>query len=56
LKETNTVFGNSKRGGESGPLKIRDSHDRKREELLKATNSTGNLGSGFEANPGPGSY
>jgi hypothetical protein len=47
------MFGNSKRGGEPGPVKIKDKYDRKFEESLK---SSPNRGSGKEANPGPGSY
>ncbi len=33
--KTSILFGNSKRGGDPGPVKIRDAYDRKREEILK---------------------
>ena len=53
MSKTSIMFGNSKRGGEPGPVKIKDKYDRKFEESLK---SSPNRGSGKEANPGPGSY
>jgi hypothetical protein len=49
------LFGNSKRGGEPGPVKARDNFDRRREEMLKGSQTIA-LGSGPEANPGPGLY
>jgi hypothetical protein len=37
--KTSILFGNSKRGGEPGPVKIRDNYDRRREQTLKTTGS-----------------
>ena len=54
VTKTSILFGNAKRGGEPGPVKIKDGYDRRREELLKSSGSEKRIG--IDSNPGPGSY
>lgn len=53
-KHTNIVFGNSKRGGEPGPLHLRSAFDKRLDKMKKENpNYTATGNSSF---PGPGTY